>query len=80
MSTVTATALLRFFRKIAEVLSKAASILRDLIRDVSDSYRREKHYMRGPGPKWQAKHQSMPDGDDSGVFDFNLARARARRR
>jgi len=25
--------------------------------DVRDSYRRERHYMRGPGPKWRAKHQ-----------------------
>jgi hypothetical protein len=24
---------------------------------VRDSYRPELHYMRGPGPKWRAKHQ-----------------------
>jgi hypothetical protein len=28
-----------------------------LIKIVSDSYRPELHYMRGPGPKWHAKHQ-----------------------
>jgi hypothetical protein len=28
-----------------------------LIEIVSDPYRPELHYMRGPGPKWRAKHQ-----------------------
>jgi hypothetical protein len=26
------------------------------IRAMSDPYRPELHYMRGPGPKWHAKH------------------------
>jgi hypothetical protein len=30
-------------------------IWRALARDLFDSYRPEKHYMRGPGPKWQAR-------------------------
>jgi hypothetical protein len=25
-------------------------------RDFSHSYRPERHYMRGPGPAWRAKH------------------------
>jgi len=25
-----------------------------------DSYRPERHYMRGPGPKWRAKHAPSP--------------------
>ncbi len=25
-----------------------------------DHYRPERHYMRGPGPKWQAKHEGVP--------------------
>ncbi len=29
-----------------------------LIRIAGDSYRPELHYMRGPGPKWHAKHQA----------------------
>lgn len=29
-----------------------------LITNVYDPYRPELHYMRGPGPKWRAKHQS----------------------
>lgn len=30
-----------------------------LIETVRDPYRPELHYMRGPGPKWYAKHQSL---------------------
>jgi hypothetical protein len=25
-----------------------------------ESYRAERHYMRGPGPKWRAKHARPP--------------------
>ena len=38
-----------FFRALA-------AVLHSLAHDLSDSYRPEKHYMRGPGPKWHAKH------------------------
>jgi hypothetical protein len=27
-----------------------------LLRSLTDTYRPELHYMRGPGPKWRAKH------------------------
>jgi hypothetical protein len=33
-----------------------ADILR-LLRSLLDPYRPELHYMRGPGPKWHAKHR-----------------------
>lgn len=29
-------------------------------RDLFDPYRPELHYMRGPGPKWHAKHGPQP--------------------
>ena len=28
-----------------------------LVMRAGDSYRPERHYMRGPGPKWHAKHR-----------------------
>ena len=28
---------------------------REVVRELTDSYRPELHYMRGPGPKWAAK-------------------------
>jgi hypothetical protein len=30
-----------------------------LIETARDPYRPECHYMRGPGPKWHAKHQAL---------------------
>jgi hypothetical protein len=29
---------------------------RNLIRALTDPYHPERHYMRGPGPKWREKH------------------------
>lgn len=46
-----------FARSAAETFYDFASVLHNLVRDVRDSYRPELHYMRGPGPKWRAKHQ-----------------------
>ena len=36
--------------------SQIAQRLRVLLAGLFDSYRPELHYMRGPGPKWRAKH------------------------
>ena len=33
-----------------------AMLWRSVYRDAFDSYRPELHYMRGPGPKWRARH------------------------
>jgi hypothetical protein len=33
-----------------------ADMLTTLHRDFFGPYRPERHYMRGPGPAWQAKH------------------------
>ena len=38
---------------VANVL---AEIFRALRKDLLDPYRPERHYMRGPGPKWRLKH------------------------
>ena len=32
---------------------------RALIGIISDPYRPELHYMRGPGPKWRARHMQV---------------------
>jgi hypothetical protein len=34
-----------------------ADLARNLIKDLFNTYRPELHYMRGPGPKWHAKHE-----------------------
>ena len=46
-----------FARKTAETVFDFTSIVYNLVMDVRDCYRPELHYMRGPGPKWRAKHQ-----------------------
>ena len=33
-----------------------------LIRDLTGLYRPERHYMRGPGPAWRAKHPKPRSG------------------
>ncbi len=39
-----------FARHIAERLAQA-------LRQLTDDYRPERHYMRGPGPKWRERHE-----------------------
>jgi hypothetical protein len=38
------------------MLADLSEVGRDLARSLFDPYRPELHYMRGPGPKWHAKH------------------------
>jgi hypothetical protein len=35
------------------------------LRSLFDPYRPELHYMRGPGPKWHAKHNPAPAALDA---------------
>ena len=39
-------------------MARIAQLARDLIQQVAHPYRPERHYMRGPGPKWQEKHRA----------------------
>ncbi|HEV3373617.1 MAG TPA: hypothetical protein VG145_13805 [Xanthobacteraceae bacterium] len=43
-------------RAASRLASELADILR-LVKSLFDPYRPELHYMRGPGPKWHAKHR-----------------------
>jgi hypothetical protein len=38
------------------VMAMIVEFGKDLLRALTDPYRPERHYMRGPGPKWRAKH------------------------
>jgi hypothetical protein len=42
-----------------------AELFRTLTRSLFDAYRPELHYMRGPGPKWHAKHDPAPVAFDA---------------
>ena len=37
-----------------------------------DGYRPELHYMRGPGPKWHAKHDRLPAAKTAKELEFEL--------
>jgi len=50
-----------------------ADLVHDLARRLFDPYRPELHYMRGPGPKWHAKHDPA-----SGPFNAVPALVRVR--
>jgi hypothetical protein len=38
------------------IVATIAQAWRELRNGFADTYRPELHYMRGPGPKWRAKH------------------------
>jgi hypothetical protein len=57
MRIVDAAALSGFARNTADAASDFTEVISNLIMDVRDSYRPGLHYMRGPGPKWRAKHR-----------------------
>ena len=42
-----------------------ADLFHTLTRSLFDTYRPEQHYMRGPGPKWHAKHDPAPMAFDA---------------
>ena len=44
-----------FSRDVAELVGA--------LRSLVDHYRPEQHYMRGPGPKWRAKHAPATPAD-----------------
>jgi hypothetical protein len=54
-----------FISKSAETVSDFANVVHNLVMDVRDTYRPELHYMRGPGPKWRAKHQPLKFNSES---------------
>jgi hypothetical protein len=35
------------------------------LKNLVDPYRPEEHYMRGPGPKWHAKHEPASEDSDT---------------
>jgi hypothetical protein len=63
--------------KIAYVLAFAkartavANVWRAAMADQADRYRPEAHYMRGPGPKWRAKHAQVSTWRYGKIADFS---------
>jgi hypothetical protein len=64
-----ATAITTTSPKSPRLLSVVAMLWRTLRRDITDPYRPELHYMRGPGPKWRAKHGAGEPGEARAFAD-----------
>jgi hypothetical protein len=49
-------------RRTTPVIRRLATAFAKLLTRIVlfDSYRPERYYMRGPGPRWHAKHDSVP--------------------
>jgi hypothetical protein len=47
-------------RRANGLAADLADLFHNLAKSVFDAYRPELHYMRGPGPKWHAKHDPAP--------------------
>jgi hypothetical protein len=61
MTTTRATARKFTARRNAPGLAPdIAELFQTLAKALFDPYRPELHYMRGPGPKWHAKHDRAP--------------------
>lgn len=43
-----------------DLAAELGELLRKIAQALLDPYRPELHYMRGPGPKWRAKHAPAP--------------------
>jgi hypothetical protein len=69
-----------FARNTAETVSDFAGVVYNLVMDVRDSYRPELHYMRGPGPKWRAKHRPWLRSDSEAAGQHQLSPVHVRRR
>jgi hypothetical protein len=61
--------------KEAGILADIAEFVQNLARSLFDPYRPELYYMRGPGPKWHAKHNGASGYQPVPV----LVRVRAKR-
>jgi len=46
-------------RQAPGIVADIADLLQSFAKALFDPYRPELHYMRGPGPKWHAKHDRM---------------------
>src|SRR5215468_2970733 len=50
-------------REVLGLASDLAELVLSLVQNIFDTYRPELHYMRGPGPGWQARHHRRPWSD-----------------
>jgi len=66
------------FENAAEPPARGSAVWDALAKALFDPYRPEQHYMRGPGPKWHAKHDhaaplSADQLSSSAAHDYRAA-------
>src|SRR5258707_14750879 len=66
-------------RQAPALRADIADLLHNLAKALFDPYRPELHYMRGPGPKWHAKHDRAPVAYQAGPPPVRVRPKRARR-
>jgi hypothetical protein len=59
IATRTTVRMLAARRQAPGLAADIADLFRTLAKALFDPYRPELHYMRGPGPKWHAKHDPV---------------------
>jgi len=42
--------------RVRRQFAQVDALFQSVVAALTDPYRPEQHYMRGPGPKWRAKH------------------------
>jgi hypothetical protein len=47
-------------KKTSSLRRAFGAFWRTISHDLFDTYHPERHYMRGPGPKWREKHGQAP--------------------
>ena len=62
-------------RKNPELALDIVELFQSLAKALFDPYRPELHYMRGPGPKWHAKHDRPHVANAAAVPALMPARA-----
>lgn len=60
ISAISGSAAVLLPRPFALLKPTLLAIWHAMTRDIGRPYRPELHYMRGPGPKWRAKHGLPP--------------------
>jgi hypothetical protein len=58
--TRTPVRMLAACRKAPGLTADIADLFQNLAKALFDPYRPELYYMRGPGPRWHAKHDPHP--------------------
>jgi hypothetical protein len=56
IATRTTVRMLAARRRAPALTADITDVLHSLAKALFDPYRPERYYMRGPGPKWHAKH------------------------